>query len=136
VFWSTTYDIWATASMWLLGAGIIMALVAAIFGFADFIGDNRIRVSRRRGEAPLRVLRRCKSSLESGADFGSVDIAQRTTLANFGPVVRGLCESLQRWLTALDASCQYRLRALNCDFRNITSAKGHKCKRSSAGPHR
>jgi uncharacterized membrane protein len=29
--------------LWLLGAGIIMALVAALFGFTDFIGDARIR---------------------------------------------------------------------------------------------
>ena len=29
--------------MWLLGAGIIMALVAALFGFTDFVGDARIR---------------------------------------------------------------------------------------------
>ena len=43
VFWSTGYAIWATASMWLLGAGIIMALVAALFGFTDFVGDARIR---------------------------------------------------------------------------------------------
>ena len=43
VFWSTGYAIWATASLWLLGAGIIMALVAALFGFTDFIGDARIR---------------------------------------------------------------------------------------------
>src|SRR5215211_2963393 len=43
VFWSTGYSIWATTSMWLLGAGVIMALVAALFGFADFFGDARIR---------------------------------------------------------------------------------------------
>ena len=43
VFWSTGFAIWATASLWLLGAGIIMALVAALFGFTDFIGDARIR---------------------------------------------------------------------------------------------
>jgi uncharacterized membrane protein len=43
VFWWTGYAIWATTSMWLLGAGIIMALVAALFGFTDFVGDARIR---------------------------------------------------------------------------------------------
>ena len=43
VFWWSGYAIWATASMWLLGAGIIMALVAALFGFIDFVGDARIR---------------------------------------------------------------------------------------------
>jgi len=43
VFWSTHADIWATVSMWLLGAAIIMALVAAIFGFIDFLANERIR---------------------------------------------------------------------------------------------
>jgi uncharacterized membrane protein len=42
-FWSTENTVWATASMWLLGAGIIMALAAALFGFADFLGDRQIR---------------------------------------------------------------------------------------------
>src|SRR5215204_2069715 len=43
VFWSTGFDIWATVSSWLLGAGIVMALVAALAGFTDFLGDRRIR---------------------------------------------------------------------------------------------
>ena len=34
---------WARASVWLLGAGIVMALVAALAGFADFFGDRRVR---------------------------------------------------------------------------------------------
>jgi uncharacterized membrane protein len=43
VFWSTGNPAWATASMWLLGAGVVMALAAALFGFTDFFGDARIR---------------------------------------------------------------------------------------------
>jgi uncharacterized membrane protein len=43
VFWRTGYEIWATASTWFLGAGVVMALVAALFGFTDFLGDARIR---------------------------------------------------------------------------------------------
>src|SRR6476646_3347408 len=42
-FWRTGDATWATVSMWLLGAGIIMALVAALFGFIDFLGDQQIR---------------------------------------------------------------------------------------------
>src|SRR5688572_28435351 len=34
---------WATASLYLLGAGIVTALAAAVFGFTDFVGDARIR---------------------------------------------------------------------------------------------
>jgi len=36
----------AQASMWLLGAGIASALLAAILGFTDFAGDRRIRALR------------------------------------------------------------------------------------------
>lgn len=43
VYWSTGNAGWATASMWLLGVGVIMALVAALAGFTDFFGDPRIR---------------------------------------------------------------------------------------------
>jgi len=42
-YWITRGPTWATASMWLLGAGVLMALVAALFGFADFFGSERIR---------------------------------------------------------------------------------------------
>ena len=34
---------WAEASMWLLGAGLSMALLAAVLGFTDFLGDRRVR---------------------------------------------------------------------------------------------
>jgi uncharacterized membrane protein len=34
---------WATAALWMVGAGVITALVAAVAGFADFLGDERIR---------------------------------------------------------------------------------------------
>lgn len=43
LFWSTATETWATVSMWLLGAGVVMGLVAALFGFIDFFGDERIR---------------------------------------------------------------------------------------------
>ena len=34
---------WATASRWLLGAGLVGAALAAVAGLADFAGDRRIR---------------------------------------------------------------------------------------------
>jgi uncharacterized membrane protein len=43
VFWFTGNVAWLTASIWLLGAGVVTALSAALFGFADFFGDARIR---------------------------------------------------------------------------------------------
>jgi uncharacterized membrane protein len=43
VFWRSANSAWATVAMWSLGAGIVMALVAALAGFTDFFGDERIR---------------------------------------------------------------------------------------------
>jgi uncharacterized membrane protein len=43
VFWRTGNPGWATASLYLLGAALVMAALAAIAGFTDFIGDARIR---------------------------------------------------------------------------------------------
>ena len=34
---------WARASVWLLGAGLVTALLAALAGFADFFGDRRVQ---------------------------------------------------------------------------------------------
>ncbi|HKR86696.1 MAG TPA: DUF2231 domain-containing protein [Phenylobacterium sp.] len=46
VFLSTGRSGFADASMWLLGAGIAGALLAAIFGFTDFLSERRIRALR------------------------------------------------------------------------------------------
>ncbi|MGD9968240.1 MAG: DUF2231 domain-containing protein [Hyphomonadaceae bacterium] len=46
VFLSTGASGWATASLWLVGAGVVTALVAALAGFADFFGEPRIRQIR------------------------------------------------------------------------------------------
>ena len=37
---------WAMASYWMLGAGVVMALLAALFGFIDFFGEQRVRALR------------------------------------------------------------------------------------------
>jgi uncharacterized membrane protein len=42
-FWASANPLWVTATIWLLGAGIIMALIAALGGFTDLLGDSRIR---------------------------------------------------------------------------------------------
>ena len=34
---------WATASNWLLGAGLVTAVAAAATGFTDYMGDERVR---------------------------------------------------------------------------------------------
>jgi uncharacterized membrane protein len=43
VFWQTSNTMWATAAIWLLGAGIIMAAMAALAGLTDVLGEPRIR---------------------------------------------------------------------------------------------
>ena len=44
---------WATAAMWLVGAGLTFALVAAVFGFVDFFGEPAIRELRHAWEHML-----------------------------------------------------------------------------------
>jgi len=43
VFWATGNAGWADATLWLLGAGLIMAALAAIAGLTDFLGEQQIR---------------------------------------------------------------------------------------------
>ena len=43
VFWRTGNPAWATASLYLLGAALVMAALAAAAGLTDFLGDRRIR---------------------------------------------------------------------------------------------
>src|SRR5450756_2360371 len=42
-FWKTSNDFWASASLWLLGIGLIMAALAAVMGLIDVLGDDQIR---------------------------------------------------------------------------------------------
>lgn len=43
-FIGTRSDFWSQASMWLVGAGVVMGLFAAVFGLIDFIVIKRARV--------------------------------------------------------------------------------------------
>jgi uncharacterized membrane protein len=43
IFWRTGTEMWATAALWLLGAGLVGAASAAVAGLMDFLGDRRIR---------------------------------------------------------------------------------------------
>ena len=43
VYWQTASAAWANATVWLLGAGIVMAALAAVAGLTDVLGDDRIR---------------------------------------------------------------------------------------------
>ena len=39
----TGLPFWATAAAWLIGAGLVGALLAALAGFTDFLGEPRVR---------------------------------------------------------------------------------------------
>jgi uncharacterized membrane protein len=43
IYWQTTQPAFATAAMWLVGAGLIGAALAAVAGLIDFTGDRAIR---------------------------------------------------------------------------------------------
>src|SRR5919112_6551612 len=43
IFWRTGNPAWASASLYLLGAALVMAALAAVAGLTDFLGDERIR---------------------------------------------------------------------------------------------
>jgi uncharacterized membrane protein len=43
MFWRTGDVGWVTASEWLLGAGLVMAALAAVAGLTDFIGSPEVR---------------------------------------------------------------------------------------------
>ena len=43
VFWATRNASWADATLWLLGAGLIMAALAAVAGLTDVLGERQIR---------------------------------------------------------------------------------------------
>lgn len=43
LFWWTGSTTWSTGSLYLLGAALIMAALAAVAGLTDFLGDRRIR---------------------------------------------------------------------------------------------
>ncbi len=42
-YWSTGNSFWALASLWLVGAGLVMGVLAAIVGLTDFLTISRAR---------------------------------------------------------------------------------------------
>ena len=42
-FWRSGNPAWATGSLYLLGAALVMAALAAVAGLTDFLGSERIR---------------------------------------------------------------------------------------------
>ena len=39
-FWRTGVSFWASASLWLLGAGLVMAALAVVMGLIDVLSDR------------------------------------------------------------------------------------------------
>ena len=42
-FWGTNDPFWARASTWLLGAGVVMGVLAAVAGLVEFLTISRVR---------------------------------------------------------------------------------------------
>jgi uncharacterized membrane protein len=42
-FWQMGDAFWATASLWLIGAGLVMAVLAAVVGATDVLSEPRIQ---------------------------------------------------------------------------------------------
>jgi uncharacterized membrane protein len=42
-FWYSGNPLWVTGSLWLLGAGLVMAALAAVVGLIEVLGDQQIR---------------------------------------------------------------------------------------------
>lgn len=51
-YWLTTDPFWARASLWLIGAGFVSGVVAALAGMMDFLRIDRVR-KRRAGWAHM-----------------------------------------------------------------------------------
>ena len=43
IYWRTASEAWAEATLWLLGAGLVIAVLAAIMGLIDVLSDDQIR---------------------------------------------------------------------------------------------
>jgi uncharacterized membrane protein len=42
-YWRTENPLWSSMSTWLIMAGLVMGMLAAVLGFIDFIGIKRVR---------------------------------------------------------------------------------------------
>lgn len=82
---------WATASMWLLGAGIAMALLAAVLGLTDFLGDREVRRIR---EAWLHMIGNLVAVSVAAVNFYLRTGDPTETIAPVGVVLSGAMVAL------------------------------------------
>jgi uncharacterized membrane protein len=71
----------ADASMWLLGAGLAGALLAAVLGLTDFLSEPRVRALREAwlhmgGNVVVVVLQAINIGLRASSSFPGVTVAQ------------------------------------------------------------
>ena len=86
---STGHAFWVDASQWLLGVGIVTALLAAVGGFIDFFGDARIRAldaARRHmiGNLTLVVLEAINLFVRMGDDSADAVVPLGLSLSAIG----------------------------------------------------
>jgi uncharacterized membrane protein len=100
-FINTGNPFWAEASQWLLGIGIVTALLAAVGGFIDFFGDARIRAlpaARRHmiGNLVLVVLEACNLLIRAGDNSADAVVPLGVSLSAVG-VLLLLFNGWQGW---------------------------------------
>ena len=57
-YWQTALMTWATFSIWLIAAGLVMAGFTALAGFVEFLSSRHNRATRRSGRICLPTCRR------------------------------------------------------------------------------
>ena len=76
-FWQTGNPLWATAATWLLGADLVVAVLAAAAGLtSDFLGDGRIRKTA--PPSSMRSAMSSRSSSLSSTSIGTIRMFHRT----------------------------------------------------------
>jgi uncharacterized membrane protein len=70
IYWGTADPFWARGAFWVLAAALVMSALAAVAGFADFMGNARIR---------------------------AIDDAWQHMIANLGAVLLALVNFVLRW---------------------------------------
>ena len=106
IFLNTGDRGFATASHWLIGFGIGTALLAAVFGLIDFMGDDRIR---RLGSAVQHMIANVSAVVVSIVNF-VVRLDDPTDIASLGVYLSGAVVLILLYSGWLGGELVYRHR--------------------------
>jgi uncharacterized membrane protein len=86
MYGATTDPFFATASIWLLGIGLVFAALAAIAGLTDYIGDQRIRAI---GDATKHMIANVTAVVLEAVNL-FLRLGDRGAIANTGTIISGV----------------------------------------------